>query len=86
LFPSWNGFASTVLPKGYFDLQERRMKRISYVLAALATIAIAMPSIATAQDKPTTKEGVKSDSMKKPAVHHHRHHHQTKSTTKKEGT
>jgi hypothetical protein len=45
------------------------MKKFSYVLAALATIAIAAPAIA--QDKPM------SDGMKKPMSKHHmmkKHH------------
>jgi Spy/CpxP family protein refolding chaperone len=41
------------------------MKTISYVLAALATIAIAAPAVA--QDKPMMKEGM--------GHHHHHHHH-----------
>ena len=62
------------------------MKKISYVLAALATIAIAVPSIASAQDKPMMKEGMKGESMKKPMMHHHRyHHHHMKKPMKKEG-
>ena len=45
------------------------MKKISYVLAALATIAVVAP--ASAEDKPMMKEG-----MSKPMMHHHmRHHH-----------
>jgi hypothetical protein len=56
------------------------MKNISYVLAALATLAIAVPSIASAEDKPM-KEG-----MSKPMMHHHHHHHHMKKMMmKKEG-
>jgi hypothetical protein len=51
------------------------MKKFSYVLAALATIAIAVPSIASAEDKPMMKEGMKGEAMEKPMVHHHYHHH-----------
>ena len=48
------------------------MKHISYVLAALAAIAFAIPSIASAEDaKP----------MAKP-MHHHHHHHHAKKTEK----
>ena len=62
------------------------MKKISYVLAALATIAIAVPSIASAGDKAMMKEGMKDEGMKKPMMHHHRHHHHhMKNTMKKEG-
>jgi hypothetical protein len=46
------------------------MKKFCYVLAALATVSTAMPSIANAQDKPMMKEG-----MGKPMMHHHMHHH-----------
>jgi hypothetical protein len=58
------------------------MKKISYVLAALATIAIAAPSIASAEDKPMMKEG-----MDKPMMHHHHHHHHhmMKKMMKKDG-
>ncbi len=42
------------------------MKYLSYVLAALATIAFAIPSIASAEDaKP----------MAMPMKHHHHHYH-----------
>jgi hypothetical protein len=41
------------------------MKSFSTALAALAAIAFAMPSIASAQDKP----------MAKPTMQHHMHHH-----------
>jgi len=63
------------------------MKKISYVLAALATIAIAVPSIASAENKPMMKEGMKDEGMKKPMMHHHRHHHQhmKKMMMKKDG-
>jgi pentapeptide MXKDX repeat protein len=66
------------------------MKKISYVLAALATIAIAVPSIASAEDKPM-KEGMKDEGMKKPMMrhhhyhYHHHYHHHMKETMKKEG-
>jgi hypothetical protein len=50
-----------------FHPQERTMKKISYVLAALATIAIAAPAVA--QDKAMEKP------MDKPMMHHHTHHH-----------
>jgi hypothetical protein len=42
------------------------MKKISYVLAALATIAIAAPSIASAEDKMMDKGGM--------GTHHKMHH------------
>jgi len=52
------------------------MKKIVYGLAALATIAIAMPSIATAEDM---KEGMKEGKMRHHmSTRHHepmRHHH-----------
>jgi hypothetical protein len=57
------------------------MKKFSYVLAALATIAMAAPAIA--QDKPM-------DGMKKPMMKHHmmkKHHmmHKKMMMKKKEG-
>jgi hypothetical protein len=61
------------------------MKKISYVLAALATIAIAVPSIASAEDKPMVKEGMKGDGMAKPMMHHRHHHHHMKKMMKREG-
>jgi hypothetical protein len=61
------------------------MKKISYVLAALATIAIAVPSIASAEDKPMMKEGMKGDGMAKPMMHHRHHHHHMKKMMKREG-
>ena len=48
------------------------MKKISYVLAALATIAVAAPALA--QDKPMMKEGMDKPMMHK-HMHHHHHHH-----------
>ena len=50
------------------------MKKFSFALAALAAIAFAMPSIASAEDaKP----------MAKPMHHHHHHHHAMKKMDKK---
>jgi hypothetical protein len=45
------------------------MKKISCVLATLATIAIASPVVG--QDKPMLKEGTGDE----PVVHHHMHVH-----------
>jgi hypothetical protein len=59
--------------RGKIHLQERKMKNISYVLAALATIAIAAP--AGAQDKPMMKEGMGDKPMMHHRMHHHHHHH-----------
>jgi hypothetical protein len=47
------------------------MKKISYVLAALAALGIAAPAVA--QDKPMMKEGMGMEH--KPMMHHHMHHH-----------
>jgi hypothetical protein len=62
--------------------QGATMKQFSYVLAALATIAIAAPAVA--QDKPKMEEG-----MKKPMMKHHHHrmhkHEHKKMMTKKDG-
>jgi len=52
------------------------MKKISYVLAALATIAIAAPAVA--QDKPMMKEGMHDGMHHHMHVHHHYHHHMMK--------
>jgi hypothetical protein len=52
------------------------MKNFSYVLAALATIAIAAPAVA--QDKPMMKEGMGDKPMMHHHVHHHYHHHMMK--------
>lgn len=57
------------------------MKKFSYVLAALATIAIAAPAIA--QDKPMMGDG-----MKKPMSKHHmmkKHHMMHHKMMKKDG-
>jgi hypothetical protein len=64
------------------------MKKISYVVAALATIAIGVPSLASAEDmKPgMTKEGMKDGGLTHRRMHHHMymdtrphyHHHMMK--------
>jgi hypothetical protein len=61
------------------------MKKISYVLAALATIAIAVPPIASAEDKPMMKEGMKGEGMEKSMMHHRHHHHHHMKKMMKEG-
>jgi hypothetical protein len=43
------------------------MRKLSYVLAAMAMVSLAAPAVA--QDKPMAKEG-----MEKPMVHHHHMH------------
>jgi hypothetical protein len=58
------------------------MKKYSYVLAALTTIAIAVPSIANAEDKPMMKEGMKGECMERPMLRHHHHHHHAKKMMK----
>jgi hypothetical protein len=69
---------------GKFTPQEISMKKISYVLAALATIVIAAPAVA--QDKPMRHEGMHRG-MHQP--HHrmemHRHHHMMRHMMKREG-
>jgi hypothetical protein len=53
--------------------KEGSMKNLSFVLAALAAIAFAIPSVASAEDaKP----------MAKPMHHHHHHHHAMKKMEK----
>jgi hypothetical protein len=49
------------------------MKKISYVLAALATIAIAAP--AGAEDGPMMHEGHHHHMDRGMEMHHHHHHH-----------
>jgi hypothetical protein len=58
------------------------MKKFSYVLAALTTIAIAVPPIANAEDKPMMKEGMKGEGMERPMLRHHHHHHHAKKMMK----
>ena len=52
------------------------MKKLFYVLAALATIAVAVPAVA--EDKPMMKEGTHHRMQ-----HHHHHHHMAKPMDKK---
>jgi hypothetical protein len=62
--------------------KEISMKKFSYVLAALAAVSFALPSIASAED---AKPGMKKEGMHKEAGMHHdkhmmmrhppRHHH-----------
>jgi hypothetical protein len=81
--------ALVAVPYGLIDPQEIQMKKISYVLAALATIAIAAPAVA--QDKPMMKEGMREGMHG--GMHHrmhrdmgmHRHHHTMRHMMKKEG-
>jgi ABC-type nickel/cobalt efflux system permease component RcnA len=50
------------------------MRKISYVLAALAGIALTVPAVA--QDKPMKQaKPMMKEGMDKPMVRHHRHHH-----------
>jgi hypothetical protein len=55
------------------------MKKLSYVLAALATIAVAAPAVAQdkpmEQDKPMTKEGMNKPVMHRHVQHHYHHHY-----------
>jgi hypothetical protein len=69
------------VPSGLITPKETQMKKISYVLAALATIAVAAPAVA--QDKPMMKEGGDKPMMHEQMhhhmhVHHHYHHHTMK--------
>jgi Ni/Co efflux regulator RcnB len=60
------------------------MKKISYVLAALATIAIAAPSIASAEDKMMDKGEGMHKTMHHKMMHHKMMHHK-KMMMKKDG-
>ena len=51
------------------------MKKFSYVLAALATI----------EEKPMMKEGMKGEGMEKPMMRHHHHHRHHMRKMMKEG-
>ena len=57
---------------GLIHPRERLMKKIVYALAALATIAIAVPSIANAED---TKPGMMKEGKDAGMMHRHRHYH-----------
>jgi hypothetical protein len=60
------------------------MKKISYVLAALATIAIAAPAVA--QDKPMMREGMHQGMHHRMEMHnHHHHHHMMRHMMRREG-
>jgi hypothetical protein len=60
------------------------MKKISYVLAALATIAIAAPAVA--QDKPMIREGMHQGMHHRMEMHnHHHHHHMMRHMMRREG-
>jgi hypothetical protein len=74
--------------------KEIQMKKLSYVLAALATIAVAAPAVAQDKpmkegtDKPMTKEGMDKPKMhdhmhRHIHVHHHYHHHMKPMTDQK---
>jgi len=60
------------------------MKKISYVLAALATIAIAAPAVA--QEKPMMREGMHQGMHHRMEMHnHHHHHHMMRHMMRREG-
>src|ERR1700744_3340523 len=63
--------------------EETPVREISYVIAALATIAIAAP--ASAEDKPMMNEGMHEGMHHHMHVHHHHHHHHHHMMMKKEG-
>jgi hypothetical protein len=59
------------------------MKKISYVLAALATIAIAAPAVA--QDRPMMREGMHHHMDRGMEMRHHHHHHHDHHMMRREG-
>jgi hypothetical protein len=61
------------------------MKKFSLVLAALATMAIAMPTIASAEDKPMMNNGDMGMHHKKMMHHHKMRMHHKKMMMKKDG-
>jgi hypothetical protein len=62
--------------------QERTMKKITYVLAALATIAVAAPAVA--HDKPM-HEGRHHHMDRGMEMHHHHHNHMIRHLMHREG-
>jgi hypothetical protein len=94
MFPPLEPISPANVAGGLITPKEKQMKKLSYVLAALATIAVAAPAVA--QDKPM-KEGTEKPMMKegmdKPVmhdhmhrhihVHHHYHHHMKPATDQK---
>jgi hypothetical protein len=60
------------------------MRKITVVLAALASLALAVPTIASAKDmhKDKMHHGMMHRDM---AMHHHHHHHTMHHVMKKQG-
>jgi hypothetical protein len=56
------------------------MKKLSVVLAALVTLAVASPTIASAMEKPMTHKGMHHHKM---MMHHHKMMHRHKMMMKK---
>jgi hypothetical protein len=75
-------FGHVFVPYGLFTSKEHPMK-ISFVLAALATIAFA--GSAAAEDKPMMNEGMHMHHHHHMHMHHHHHHHHMMHMMKKEG-
>jgi hypothetical protein len=59
------------------------MKKISCLLAALATIAIAAPAVA--QERPMMHEGMHHHMDRGMETHHHHHHHMLRHLMHREG-
>jgi hypothetical protein len=59
------------VPHGLIHPQEISMKKFSFVLAALAAVSFAMPSIASAED---AKPDMMKEGMHKEGMMHHHHH------------
>jgi hypothetical protein len=85
LVPDVEPYCSREVVWGYFTPQESKMKKISYVLAALATIAIAAPSIASAEDKPMMDKGMGMHHKMHHKMMHHKMMHHKKMMMKKDG-
>ncbi len=58
------------------------MKKLSVVLAALVTLAVASPTVASAMDKPMMNKGMHHHKM---MMHHHHMMHHHKMMMKKHG-
>src|SRR5580692_8842964 len=69
--PSQRNYSSFVMfVRGHFAPGGDTMRKISYVLAAVAAVAFAAPAVA--QDKPMMDKGEMHHDM---AMHHHMMHH-----------
>jgi hypothetical protein len=75
----WNKPTGPVFPNGYFTPEENIMKKITVVLAALASFAVAAPTIASAEGMHKGMHRGMHHGMMHRHMHRdmmmHRHHH-----------